>query len=61
MLALGLGTLPAVVGVGIMTNWMVRPSRLQRFLAAADISMIILAVLAAFPMLNPLVLHHVPQ
>ncbi|WP_246598931.1 sulfite exporter TauE/SafE family protein [Methylogaea oryzae] len=61
MLAFGVGTLPAVVGVGIMTNWMVRLSRMKRFRAMAGITMIILAVLAAFPMLNPLVLHHVPQ
>lgn len=44
-----------------MTNWMVRLSRMKRFRAMAGITMIILAVLAAFPMLNPLVLHHVPQ
>ncbi|TAN49622.1 MAG: sulfite exporter TauE/SafE family protein [Methylococcaceae bacterium] len=61
MLAFGLGTLPAVVGVGIMTHWMVRLSRLQRFRTIAGITMIILAVLAAFPMLNPLVLQHVPH
>lgn len=61
MLAFGLGTLPAVVGVGIMTNWMVRLSRVRRFRAIAGITMIILAVLAAFPMLNPLVLYPVPR
>ena len=60
MLAFGLGTLPAAVGVGIMTNWMLRLSHMQRFRAIAGIMMIILAVLAAFPMLNPLVLRQLP-
>lgn len=61
MLAFGVGTLPAVMGVGIMTNWMVQLSRMRRFRIAAGITMLLLAVLAAFPTLNPMVLHHMPQ
>ena len=57
MLAFGVGTLPAVVGVGIMTTWMVRLSRLRKFRSAVGITMILLALMAAFPMLNPFVLH----
>ena len=57
MLAFGVGTLPAVVGVGIMTTWMVRLSHMRRFRSAVGITMILLALMAAFPMLNPFVLH----
>lgn len=57
MLAFGVGTLPAVVGVGIMTTWMVRLSRMRKFRSAVGITMILLALMAAFPMLNPFVLH----
>ncbi|WP_228719849.1 sulfite exporter TauE/SafE family protein [Methylococcus geothermalis] len=58
MLSFGIGTLPAVVGVGIMTSLLVRLSRMQKFRQIAGITLIVLAVLAAFPGLNPLVLHH---
>jgi sulfite exporter TauE/SafE len=57
MLAFGAGTLPAVIGVGIMTSWAVRLSRMQKFRQAAGITLIVLAVLAAFPRVNPMVLH----
>jgi sulfite exporter TauE/SafE len=57
MLAFGMGTLPAVMAVGIMTTWMVRLSRLRKFRCAVGITMILLALMAAFPMLNPFVLH----
>ncbi len=57
MLAFGAGTLPAVIGVGIMTSWAVRLSRMRKFRQAAGITLIILAILAAFPWLNPMVLH----
>jgi len=59
MLAFGVGTLPAVVGVGIMTNLMVRLSSMRRFRQAAGITLILLALLAAFPWLNPGVMHDV--
>jgi sulfite exporter TauE/SafE len=59
MLAFGVGTLPAVVGVGIMTSWMVRLSNMKKFRQAAGITLIVLALLAAFPGLNPMVRHTV--
>ncbi len=54
MLAFGLGTLPAVMGVGIMTHVLTRLSRMQRFKQAIGLFMIILALLAALPWLNPM-------
>lgn len=54
MLAFGLGTLPAVMGVGIMTGILARLSRMQRFKQAIGLFMIILALLAALPWLNPM-------
>lgn len=59
MLMFGLGTLPAVVGVGIMTSWMVRLSQMKKFRQAAGITLLALALLAAFPWLNPMVRHTV--
>lgn len=57
MLAFGLGTMPAVMSVGIMTSWMVKLSSLTRFRQLAGITLIALALLAAFPGLNPMVQH----
>jgi sulfite exporter TauE/SafE len=54
MLAFGLGTLPAVMGVGIMTGILTRLSRMQRFKQAIGLFMIALALLAAMPWLNPM-------
>jgi sulfite exporter TauE/SafE len=54
MLAFGLGTLPAVMGVGIMTNLLTRLSRMIRFKQAIGVFMMVLALLAAFPWLNPM-------
>jgi hypothetical protein len=54
MLAFGLGTLPAVMGVGIMTNVLTRLSRMQRFKQAIGLFMIVLALLSALPWLNPM-------
>ncbi|MEI6335085.1 MAG: sulfite exporter TauE/SafE family protein [Methylococcaceae bacterium] len=54
MLAFGLGTLPAVMGVGIMTNLLTRLSRMQRFKQAIGLFMIVLALLAVVPWLNPM-------
>ncbi|GAB4365023.1 MAG: hypothetical protein Kow0060_22280 [Methylohalobius crimeensis] len=59
MTAFGAGTLPAVMGVGIMTNWMVRLARMRRFRYFAGIVMILLALLAAFPKLNPWVMQQI--
>lgn len=60
MLAFGLGTLPAVVSIGVMTSLMVRLSGMKKFRQMAGISLILMAVLAAFPWLNPATIdtHH---
>jgi sulfite exporter TauE/SafE len=54
MLAFGLGTLPAVMGVGIMTGVLTRLSKMRGFKQAIGLFMIGLALLAALPWLNPL-------
>ena len=54
MLTFGIGTLPAVIGVGIMTSLMARLSRMRRFRQSAGLFLIALALLAAFPWLNPM-------
>lgn len=59
MLAFGLGTLPAVMGVGIMTGILTRLSRMQRFKQVVGLFMIVLALLAALPWLNPMaIINH---
>ncbi len=60
LLAFGAGTLPAVIGVGVMTSLLVRLSSTRQFRRLAGVSLIALAVLATFPWLNPLVLHVIP-
>ena len=57
MLSFGLGTMPAVMGVGIMTSWMVKLSNMKRFRELTGIILILLALMAAFPGLNPMVKH----
>ena len=59
MLAFGLGTLPAVVGVGIMTSSLARLSKAQLFKQAVGILFILFALLAAFPWLNPMRVEHI--
>ncbi len=59
MFAFGMGTMPAVMGVGIMTSWMVRLSSMRKFRQATGITLIVLALLAAFPWLNPMVRHSI--
>ena len=56
MLAFGLGTLPAVIGVGVMTQLLTRLSRIKRFKEAVGLLMIILALFATVPWLNPMVI-----
>ena len=56
MLAFGLGTLPAVMGIGVMTQVLTRLSRMQRFKQIIGLFMVALALLAAFPWLNPMVM-----
>lgn len=53
MLSFGLGTLPAVMGVGIMTNVLMRLSRMQYFKQVIGLLLIALALVAALPWLNP--------
>ena len=59
MLAFGLGTLPAVVGVGIMTTLLARLSKARLFKQIVDILFIVFALLAAFPWLNPMRVEHI--
>lgn len=59
MLFFGLGTLPAVAGVGLMTNLMFMLSRMKKFRQLAGISLLVLGLLAAFPWVNPMV--HLPS
>ncbi|WP_245395267.1 sulfite exporter TauE/SafE family protein [methane-oxidizing endosymbiont of Gigantopelta aegis] len=59
MLAFGIGTLPAVMGVGIMTEILSKLSRMQRFKQAVGILLIVVAIFAAFPWLYPLRLQHI--
>ncbi|MGR9086663.1 MAG: sulfite exporter TauE/SafE family protein [Gammaproteobacteria bacterium] len=54
MLFFGLGTLPAVMGIGIMTGLLARLSRFRRFKQAVGLFMIVLALFSALPWLNPL-------
>ncbi len=58
MLAFGLGTLPAVMGVGIMTDTLARLSRMQRFRQVIGVMFVLVAILAAFPWLYPMRLQH---
>ena len=59
MLSFGLGTLPAVMGVGIMTTMLARLSKIQRFKQAVGLLFILFALLAAFPSLNPMRIEHI--
>jgi sulfite exporter TauE/SafE len=63
MLFFGLGTLPAVMGVGIMTSVLTRLSHTQRFKQMIGLFMIVLALLAALPWLNPMAIttHHITR
>lgn len=58
MFAFGLGTLPSVMGVGIMTEILTKLSRMQRFKQLIGVMFIMLALLAAFPWLYPMRLQH---
>ena len=57
MLAFGLGTLPAVLSVGIMTNLMTKLSRVKFFRWFAGLLLIVLAGFAIAPDLIPLKMH----
>lgn len=58
MLAFGLGTLPSVMGVGIMTSILTKLSRMHRFKQIAGLLLIIVAMFAVFPGFNPMRLQH---
>lgn len=58
MLAFGLGTLPAVMSVGIMAELLAKLTRMQRFKQLIGILFLIVALLAAFPWLYPMRLQH---
>ncbi|MFA5982758.1 MAG: sulfite exporter TauE/SafE family protein [Methylococcaceae bacterium] len=59
MLSFGLGTLPAVVGMGIMTGMLAKLSHSKEFKQAIGIIMILIALLAALPWLNPMRMQHI--
>lgn len=59
MLTFGLGTLPAVMGVGIMTTLLTRLYKSRQLKYIAGALFIIFALLAAFPWLNPMRVEHI--
>lgn len=59
MFVFGLGTLPAVMGIGIITPLLTRLSKAQRFKHVVGILFLVIALLAAFPSLNPMRLQHI--
>ncbi len=59
MISFGIGTLPAVMGVGIITPLLTRLSKAQRFKRIVGILFILFALLAAFPALNPMRVEHI--
>ena len=61
MFAFGLGTLPAVIGVGIMTGILTRLSRMKHFRLLVGLFMVTLALFSAMPSLYPMRLHHLLQ
>lgn len=59
MLAFGLGTLPSVLGVGIMTDVLTKLSQMHRFKQTIGLLLIFIALIAVFPQLNPMRLQHI--
>ena len=59
MLAFGLGTLPAVVGIGIMTGLLTRLAKVKRFKQAVGLLLILTALIAVFPEFNTMRLQHI--
>jgi len=59
MLAFGLGTLPSVLGVGIMTNILTKLSQMYRFKQVVGLLLVLIALIAVFPELNPMRLQHI--
>lgn len=56
MIAFGLGTLPAVMGVGVMISVLTQLAAMRQFKQTVGVIMITLAIFAAFPSLNPMAL-----
>lgn len=59
MLAFGLGTLPSVLGVGIMTNTLTKLAKMNRFKQVVGLLLVFIALIAVFPELNPMRLQHI--
>jgi sulfite exporter TauE/SafE len=59
MFCFGIGTLPAVMGVGVITPLLTSLSRAKHFKHAVGILFILFALLAAFPSLNPMKVEHI--
>lgn len=59
MFAFGLGTLPSVMGVGIMTDILTKLSRMDRFKQVIGLLLVLVALIAVFPELNPLRKQHI--
>lgn len=59
MLAFGLGTLPSVMGVGIMTDILTKLSRMERAKQAIGLLLVMVALAAVFPWLNPMRLQQI--
>lgn len=58
MFAFGLGTLPAVMGFGIMTDTLAKLSRIHRFKQVVGLLLVLVALIAVFPEFNPMRLKH---
>ncbi|MCF6203642.1 MAG: sulfite exporter TauE/SafE family protein [Methylococcaceae bacterium] len=58
MLAFGLGTLPSVMGVGIMTDILTKLSKMHRFKQIIGMLLVLVALIAVFPEFYPLQLQH---
>lgn len=59
MLSFGLGTLPAVIGIGIMTDVLTKLSGIKHFKLIAGLLLIFIALIAVFPQINPMRLQHI--
>jgi sulfite exporter TauE/SafE len=55
MLIFGLGTMPAVIGVGVIGGMLAKMNRYKQIIG---ILFIVLAIFSAMPWLNPMRLHH---
>jgi sulfite exporter TauE/SafE len=58
MFSFGLGTLPAVIGIGIMTDALTKLSRMKHFKRTVGLLLVLIALVAIFPELNPMRLQH---